>query len=417
MIDYSNYKSSVEERLIRYAKIDTQSDASSTTYPSTTKQKDLGRLMVEELKALGLIDAEMDEHGVVYATLESNSDKDIPVLCFCSHMDTSPDSSGTNVKPIIHHNYQGGPLNLPDSDVVIRPENHPELPKKIGHDIITASGTTLLGADNKAGLAAIMDAVAYLQTNPEVEHGTIKILFTCDEEIGRGTDKVDLKKLGADIAYTIDGEAAGSLENETFSADGAIVTFHGVAAHAGFAKGKMINAIKLASNFVDRLPKDKLSPETTEGKEGFVHPSKIQGGMEKASVSFILRDFETEKLADLRAMLEKLASDTVAAFPKASFKVDIQKQYRNMRDTLKQNPEIIEIAFEAIKRTGLTPKLRSIRGGTDGSKLSEMGLPCPNIFAGEHAFHSKEEWATVQDMTKSSETIVHICSLFAQKGK
>ena len=414
-----NYNSSVKDRLIRYAKVDTQSDMHSKTYPSTMKQKDLGKLLKAELESIGLVEVVMDEHGLIYATLPANTDKNIPVLCFCSHMDTSQDSSGTGVKPIVHENYQGQVLVLPDDESQkIDPANHPELKHKIGHDVITASGTTLLGADNKAGLAAIMDAMEYLVQNPSVEHGKIRILFTCDEEIGRGTEKVDLKKLGADLGYTIDGEMAGSMENETFSADMATVIFSGVSAHPGYAKGHMVNAVKVAAEFVDFLPKKELAPEVTEKKEPFVHPVQIHGNAEESKVIFILRSFDTADLDTQADLLNRLAKRAIEQWPGASYHIDRVEQYRNMRDVLDQHPEVVNNAFEAIRRAGYEkPVLRSIRGGTDGSKLTAMGLPCPNIFAGEHAFHSKHEWCTVQDMEKSAETIVHICKIFSEESR
>lgn len=408
-----SHDSSVKERLIRYARIDTQSDMSSTTYPSTMKQKDLGRVLVEELCHLGLSDVEMDEHGLVYATLPSNVDHDVPTLCFCSHMDTSMDSPGAGVRPLVHENYQGQILVLPDDPTVkIDPAEHPELAKKIGHDIITASGTTLLGADNKAGIAAIMDAMHYFVQHPQIPHGRIRILFTCDEEIGRGTEKVDLNKLDADYGYTVDGEMAGSMENENFSADMMTLTFHGKSAHTGLAKGHMINAIKVAADFIDMLPKTELSPETTEQKQPFVHPLSINGSVESAEVVFLLRSFDTADLDAQADLLERLASKAVAQWAGSSFSSRRVTQYRNMKDVLDNYPQVIDIAYQAIKATGLPPVLRSIRGGTDGSKLSEMGLPCPNIFAGEHAFHSKQEWCTVQDMELASEVIVRICRGF-----
>lgn len=413
-----NYQSTVKDRLIRYAEIDTQSDIHSTTYPSTMKQKDLGRLLVDELKAVGLTDAEMDEFGLVYATLPANTTKEVPILCFCSHMDTSMDSPGAGVKPIVHENYQGQVLVLPDdTSITIDPARHPELGKKIGHDVITASGTTLLGADNKAGIAAIMDAMQHLNNNPEIKHGKIRVLFTCDEEIGRGADKVDLEKLGADFGYTIDGEMAGSMENETFSADRATVTFHGVSAHPGYAKGHMVNAVKVAAEFIDFLPKNELAPEATEKKEPFVHPVEVGGHAEKAHVTFILRAFETAYLDDEADLIDRLAKRACEQWPGSSYEIERVEQYRNMKDILDNYPDVVTNAFDAIQRAGYeSPVLRSIRGGTDGSRLSAMGLPCPNIFAGEHAFHSKQEWCTVQDMEKSSETIVHICQIFEERS-
>lgn len=398
---------------MNYVKIDTQSDPDSPSQPSTEKQKDLGRILVAELIEMGIKDAHLDEHGYVYATLPANTDKKVPVICFCAHMDTSPDCSGKHVKPMIHFNYQGEDLILPDDpNIVIKKSEHEELNHKMGHDIITASGTTLLGADNKAGLAAIMDAIHFLVQHPEVQHGTIRILFTPDEEIGRGVDKVDIPKLGADFGYTIDGEAAGSLEDETFSADSATLIIHGISAHPGFAKGKMVSAIKVLAACIDRLPKDQLSPETTADKEGFLHPVSISGGVELAKAQFILRDFDTDQLKSYAALLRNIAEVTIQAFPGAKYELHIQEQYRNMKEILDQHPQIVSFAEKAIQKAGLTPLKRSIRGGTDGSRLSFMGLPCPNIFAGEHAFHSKQEWCTVQDLQKSCATIVHLASIW-----
>lgn len=415
MINIQDYKHTSLERFLRYVTIDTQSDPESVSYPSTVKQKTLAKVLAEELKQMGLDDAEHDDYGYVYATIPSNTSKTVPVICFCSHMDTSPDCSGKQVKPIIYHNYQGQNLALPDDpDQVIRIHEHPDLKAQIGNDIITASGTTLLGADNKAGLAEIMDAVNYLVTHPEVKHGTIKILFTPDEEIGRGVDKVNLEKLSADFAYTVDGETLGSIENETFSADGARLTISGVSAHPGFAKGKMESAIKIASKIVSALPEDRLSPESSEGKEGFIHPVSIRGSVEEAVVEFILRDFSEQALKDQAQTLHETCKKVLANYPRSTYKIEITEQYRNMKDVLDKHPEIVQYAIEAIERAGLTPKLQSIRGGTDGSRLSFMGLPCPNIFAGEHAFHSKQEWVSVQDMQKATETIIHLASIWEE---
>ena len=407
----------VTERFLRYVVIDTQSDPESTTFPSTEKQKNLGKILVEELLALGINDAHLDEHGYVYATIPSNSEKDVPVICFCSHMDTSPDSSGKNVKPIIHKNYDGSDLVLPDDpNQVIKMADHKDLKDQIGNDVITASGTTLLGADNKAGLAAIMDAATYLMQNPDVKHGTIKILFTPDEEIGRGVDKVDIEKLGADFGYTIDGEKLGSMEDQTFSADGATINIQGVSAHPGFAKGKMESAIKIASEIVARLPKDRLSPESTEGMEGFIHPVKIEGSVESAKVQFIVRDFDDEGLVKHENELRSIIEGVLKNYPKSSAELVVKEQYRNMKKILDLHPEIVENAIEAIRRAGVKPILSNIRGGTDGSRLSYMGLPCPNIFAGEHAFHSKHEWVSVQDMQKAALTIVNLCQVWEEKA-
>jgi tripeptide aminopeptidase len=408
---------SVSERFQRYVQIDTQSDADSPTCPSTEKQKNLGNLLVQELLDLGIKDAAIDENGYVYATIPSNTDKNVPVICFCSHMDTSPDSSGKDVKPLLHRNYQGQDLVLPDDQsIIIRFEKHPDLADQIGHDIITASGTTLLGADDKAGVAEIMDATRLLINHPEIKHGDIKILFTPDEEIGRGVDKADLKRLGAEFAYTMDGEKAGTIEDETFSADGLVLTIKGVSVHPGFAKGKMQSAIKIAATIIEALPKDRLSPESTSKKEGFVHPTSISGTVEQAEIHFIIRDHVTTNLQKHEEELEALAKSIVDQHPNCSYTVTVKEQYRNMKEVLDQYPHIMEIGMEAIQRAGMTPERRSIRGGTDGSRLSFMGLPCPNIFTGGHAFHGKQEWVSVQDMQKAVLTILHVATLWEEKA-
>jgi tripeptide aminopeptidase len=405
----------VTERLLRYVVIDTQSDPTSPTCPSTMKQKDLGRLLASELQAMGLSDAHLDEHGYVYATIPANTDKRVPVICFCSHMDTSPDCSGANVRPQVLHNYRGGDIVLPgDPTQVIRAAEHAALRDQIGNDIITTDGTTLLGADNKAGVAEIMDAAHFLLNNPQLKHGTIKILFTPDEEIGRGVDKVDLNKLGADFAYTMDGETAGHIEDETFSADGATITITGVSAHPGFAKGKMEHAIKIASAIVDRLPKDTCSPETTEGRHGFLHPVGISGALEQATLHFIVRDFTESGLQQKETMLEGIVKDVMTSYPHSTYRMEVKPQYRNMKEVIDRHPQIVSYAIEAIRRTGLEPVQTSIRGGTDGSRLSFMGLPCPNIFAGEHAFHSRLEWVSRQDMEKAVQTIVHLSMIWEE---
>jgi len=412
-----NFTHSVTERLLRYVVIDTQSDPASPTCPSTEKQKQLGALLAGELRAMGITDAHLDEYGYVYATIPANSDKHVPVICFCSHMDTSPDCTGKNVKPQIVRNYRGGDIALvADPTQVIRVADNPALSDQIGNDIITTDGTTLLGADNKAGLAEIMDAAQFLIRNPQIKHGTIKILFTPDEEIGRGVDKADLKKLGADFAYTIDGETAGHVEDETFSADAATITIEGVSTHPGFAKGKMEHAIKIAAAIVDRLPKTTCSPETTEGREGFLHPIAISGALEQATLGFIVRDFTDEGLKEKEALLESIAKSVMKDFPHSSYRMEIKPQYRNMKQVLDAHPEIIDNAMEAVRRAGLKPIKGSIRGGTDGSRLSFMGLPCPNIFAGEHAFHSRTEWVSVQDMEKAVQTIVHLSMIWEERA-
>jgi tripeptide aminopeptidase len=411
-----NLTHTVTERFLRYVTIDTQSDPESETIPSTEKQKNLGKILVQELHEIGITDAHLDEYGYVYATIPANTDKQLPVICFCSHMDTSPDCSGENVKPIIHQNYQGQDLVLPDDHTqVLKPQNHPELKNQLGNDIITASGTTLLGADNKAGVAEIVDACYQLMQYPEIKHGTIKILFTPDEEIGRGVDKVDLQKLGAFAAYTIDGETAGNMENETFSADGAKLVINGVSAHPGFAKGQMQSAIKIAAQVVSALPLE-LSPEGTEGMQGFVHPVGISGHVEQATVEFIIRDFDTSKLEQHAGVIKHIAEQVLQSYPDATYQLLIKEQYRNMKQVLDEHPQIVAYGMEAINRAGLNAKLCSIRGGTDGSRLSFMGLPTPNIFAGEHAFHGRQEWVSVQDMQKAVQTILHLCAIWEERS-
>jgi tripeptide aminopeptidase len=405
------------ERFLKYVQVDTQSDPDSKTYPSTEKQKNLGRILADELKQMGVIDAHLDEYCYVYGTIPSNTDKAVPVICFCSHMDTSPETSGANVKPILHKNYDGGDIILPgDNSQILRPSEHPELKKQLGNDIITSDGTTLLGADNKAGLAEIMDAVNFFMTHPEVKHGTIKILFTPDEEIGRGVDKVDLKKLGADFAYTIDGETLGQVVDETFSADSVTINLYGVITHPGFAMGKLENGVKIAADILAKLAKDKLSPEKTSGREGFIHPISISGGVEKTVIKFIIRDFEDKGLAEKEAYLENITKDALSHYPNSKYEFIVEESYRNMKQMLNKYPHVTEYAVEAVKLAGVTPIKDIIRGGTDGSRLSFMGLPTPNIFAGEHAFHSKLEWASVQDMQKAVETIINLSMIWEEKS-
>ena len=404
----------VLDRFLRYVVIDTQSDPASSTQPSTEKQKTLGRLLVHELLAIGLVDAHLDEHGYVYATIPSNVEKPVSVICFCSHMDTAPDFTGTDVKPQVISNYRGGDIAL-SRQQVIRVAENPALADQIGNDIITTDGTTLLGADDKAGLAEIMTAAKVLVDNPDVRHGTIKLLFTPDEEIGRGVNKVDLQKLGADFGYTMDGETAGHIEDETFSADGVKITFQGVAIHPGFAKGKMENAIKIAGAVIARLPKD-VSPETTSGREGFVHPISVTGAMERATLSLIVRDFVDDGLRVKEAMLEALMKDVMMGYSGSTYAFEVTEQYRNMKVVLDRHPEVVEHALEAIRRAGLQPVQGSIRGGTDGSRLSFMGLPCPNIFAGGHAFHSPLEWVSRQDMEKSVRVLVELAKVWAERA-
>jgi len=414
---FESYQFTASERFMRYVQVDTQSDPQSSTYPTTEKQKDLSKILADELKQMGIADAHMDEWGYVYATIPSTTDKKVPVICFCAHVDTAPDCSGTNVKPLLHKNYQGQDIVLPDdTSQVLRPADYPYLETQKGNDIITASGNTLLGSDDKAGVAEIMDFANFLMTNKNVKHGEIKILFTPDEEVGKGTAKVDLKKLGADFGYTLDGGEAGSLEDETFSADGVQVVIHGVIAHPGYAKGKMVNAMKIAGEILAALPKDRLSPESTEGKRGFIHPVRLEGIAEKCTIDFIIRDFETEGLTKKEDYLRTQIEERMRTYPTASFDFTVTEQYRNMKEILDVNPEVVDYAKQAIERAGLTLKMESIRGGTDGSRLSFMGLPCPNLFAGEQAIHSKLEFISVQDMNKAVETMVHLVMVCEERS-
>ena len=412
-----NYKHTVTERFLKYVIIDTQSDPQSSDHPSTSKQKDLSKILVDELTTIGVSDVELDDFGYVYATIPSNNKKKSPVICFCSHVDTAPDCSGTNVKPILHKNYDGKDIGLPDdTSQIISIAKYPYLTNHIGKDIITASGNTLLGADDKSGVAIIMDMANYLITHPEVEHGTIKILFTPDEEIGMGTAKLNVRKLAADFAYTLDGGELGTIEDETFSADAVTITVHGVIAHPGTAKGVMINALKIVSEIVDALPKDSWSPETTHKREGFVHPIRIEGLAEKASVDFIVRDFETSKLKAYEERLQQVAATVLQQHPTATMNFVVKEQYRNMKEVLDKYPQVVNHAIEAYKRVGLQVVKEPIRGGTDGSKLSFMGLPCPNIFTGMQAIHSKHEWIGVSDMEKAVEVLVELVKVWEEKS-
>lgn len=414
---FQSYKFTAAERFMRYVQIDTQSDPQSDTYPTTEKQKNLSSLLAEELKAMGIEDAHMDEFGYVYATIPATTEKKVPVICFCAHVDTAPDCSGTGVKPILHTNYQGQDIVLTDDKTqVLKASEYPYLKTQLGNDIITASGTTLLGADDKAGVAEIMDMANFLMSHKEVKHGEIKVLFTPDEEVGKGTAKIDLKKLGADFGYTLDGGDAGSLEDETFSADGVKVIIHGVIAHPGYAKGKMINALKIAGEILAALPKDRLSPESTDGKRGFIHPVRVEGMAEKCTIEFIIRDFETDGLQKKEDYLRTQIEERMRTYPKASFEFVVTEQYRNMKEVLDVNPHVVDFAKEAINRAGLTLKMESIRGGTDGSRLSFMGLPCPNLFAGEQGIHSKLEHVSVQDMNKAVETMVHLAIICEERS-
>lgn len=412
-----SYQYTVAERFMRYVQVDTQSNPEATCFPSTEKQKDLSKILAEELKAIGLTDVDMDEYGYVYATIPSTTDKEVPVICYCSHMDTAPDCSGKDVKPILHTNYQGQDIILPDDTTqIITTTKYPYLKERIGDDLITASGLTLLGADDKAGVAIIMDLVNYLTQHPEIKHGKIRVLFTPDEEVGRGVEKVDMKKLGAEFGYTLDGGERGALEGESFSADGAVAVIHGISAHPGYAKGKLVSAIKIAGDFIDALPKDSWSPETTEGRQGYIHPMAIEGQIEKATVKFIIRDFETALLKEHEDRLEVILKDTVAKYPGARYEFSVHEQYRNMMDILKDLPHVMAYANEAMLRAGVQPEQHLIRGGTDGSRLSFMGMPCPNIFTGEMAIHSKHEYVSVQDMQKAVDTLVHLAQVWEEKS-
>ncbi len=411
-------KEELISRFMRYVQIDTQSDPESNAHPTTEKQKDLSRLLQEELVQMGVVDATVDAFGYVYGTIPSNSIKtNIPAISFCSHVDTAPDCSGTNVKPLLHNNYDGSDIILPDDNTqVLKIADSPYLKNHIGSDIITASGLTLLGADDKSGVAVIMQAAAYLINNPDIKHGDIKIVFTPDEEVGKGTAKIDMLKVGAQFGYTLDGGEAGSLEDETFSADAAIITINGVIAHPGYAKDTLVNAIKIAGAVLDALPKNEWSPETTEKKQGFVHPVAVNGIAEKSTIQFIVRDFTIEGLQAHHNRLRQIASEVVSKYPGASMEYKEVEQYRNMKEILDKHPQVAAYAEEAIKRAGLTVIKESIRGGTDGSRLSYMGLPSPNIFTGMQNIHSKLEWIGVNDMLKASETIVHLCGIWEEKS-
>ena len=405
----------VADRFLRYVQVDTQSDPYSTSFPSTEKQKNLSKILVDELQQMGIEDAAMDEHGYVMATIAATHQRKVPVVCFCAHVDTAPDCSGTMVKPILHNNYNGAPIILPDDPTqIITTEAYPYLKNFIGKSIITASGKTLLGSDDKAGVAIIMEMASYLMKNKNIEHGAIKILFTPDEEVGRGTEHLDIKKLGADFGYTLDGGELASFEMETFSADSLVLHIQGVIAHPGAAKGILQNAIKIAADIVAALPKNEWSPEHTEGRVGFIHPNHIEGGAEKARIEFLVRDFDTAMLKLHAERVYAIAQKVIAAnadYSKATVTMEIKEQYRNMREVIDQHPIIVEKALAAYKLVGLTPIVTPIRGGTDGSRMSFMGLPTPNIFTGMQAIHSKHEWVAVSDMEKSVELLVKLVEI------
>ncbi len=409
----------VAARLMRYVQIDTQSDPNSTSFPSTEKQKNLSQLLANELLAMGIPDAHMDAHGYVMATIPSTlkgePKPNLPVICFCAHVDTAPDCSGTDVKPILHQNYNGADIVLPDDPTqVITMADHPYLKEMLGADIITASGKTLLGADDKAGVTIIMELAKYLMEHPDIQHGPVKILFTPDEEVGRGTDYLDLKKLGADYGYTLDGGELGCFEMETFSADYLTLDIQGVIAHPGAAKGVMQNAIKVAGAILAALPNKSWCPEYTEGKEGFIHPNHISGGAEQAKIEFLVRDFDTLQLKAHAERLLQIAKEVVAQnkdFSKVKLSIEVQEQYRNMREVIDQHPTIVDNALKAYEKAGIQPIVTPIRGGTDGSRMSFMGLPTPNIFTGMQAIHSKQEWVGVRDMLKAVEVLVNLVEI------
>lgn len=414
---FSNYKYTCVDRFLRYVQVDTQSNPQSNASPSTDKQKNLSAILVEELLAMGISDAHTDDFGYVYATIPSNTSKHVPVICFCSHVDTAPDCSGTNVKPIVHEKYDGQDIVLPDDTTqVLREKEFKYLKEHRGNSIITASGNTLLGADDKAGVAEIMDMANFVITHPEVKHGTIRILFTPDEEIGKGTANLDMNKLAADFGYTLDGGELGTLEDETFNADAATITVHGVIAHPGYAKGRLVNALKIAGKILAALPKKEFSPETTKKRKGFVHPVRVEGVAEKATIEFIVRDFTRKGVQGNAERLRKIAEDVLDKYPKASMEFTVVEQYRNMKEVLDKHPQVVEYAEEAYKRSNLKVHKQAIRGGTDGSRLSFMGLPCPNLFTGMQGIHSKKEWIGVRDMKKAVEVMVNLVQVWEEKS-
>ena len=411
----------VAERLMRYVQIDTQSDPNSLSFPSTEKQKDLSTLLLQELLTIGLVDATMDANGYVMATIPATIEQEkldalkLPVICFCAHVDTAPDCSGTNVKPILHQQYNGAPIVLPDDPTqIITVEKYPYLKNFIGKEIITASGKTLLGADDKAGVAIIVSLAAYLMQNPSIPHGPIKILFTPDEEVGKGADFIDFKKLNADFGYTLDGGALGCFEMESFSADYLVLTINGVMAHPGSAKGVMQNAIKIAADIVAALPRDQWCPEHTEGKAGFVHPTNIQGGAEQVQIEFLIRDFDTANLAIYEQRILDIAESVIRENPnynQSSVKIEVKQQYRNMKEVIDQYPQMVELALNAYQKAGIKPVIEPIRGGTDGSRMSFMGLPTANIFTGMQAIHSKHEWVGVADMQQAVQVLAYMVEI------
>ncbi|MBL0084582.1 MAG: peptidase T [Saprospiraceae bacterium] len=401
----------VRDRFLRYVQVDTEADPLSATSPSSEKQKRLTEIILEELAEMG-IKAQTNESGYIYASLPSNCGPGKDKVFFCAHLDTAPDCSGKDVKPIVHSDYQGQDLVLPDDTTqVLTSTKYPALKNKIGHDLITASGLTLLGSDDKSGVAIIVDAFYQMLNNPNLPHGEVKMLLTTDEEIGRGVAHVDLDLLDADYGYTLDGGDLGSIEFENFSANKAVIDINGVSAHPGYAKGKMENAIKIASEVVAHFPKDSLCPEATDGMQGFIHPNSIEGKLESAKIELILRDFVTSRLDEQKDYLDKVCKKVMESYPNSTYHITVTEQYRNMKDILDQHPKVMDLALRAVENIGVTPKSGAIRGGTDGAVLSHKGLPCPNLFAGEQAIHSKHEWVSVQDMQKAVDMILEICKL------
>ena len=413
------YSISVQEmtgRFLRYVAINTQSDEESENYPSTAGQLDLSRLLVEELQSMGLTDARLNEHGYVFASLPATTAKEVPVIGLIAHVDTSPEVSGAAIKPIVHHNYRGGELVLPGApSQVIRPEDNPALAGCIGHDLITTDGTTLLGADNKAGVAEIMTAVDFLMRHPEIAHGPIRVAFTVDEEVGNGTKYFDIEEFGAHYAYTIDGGTAGEMEDETFCADTVAITFGGINLHPGYARGKMLNSQRLAAEFIDFLPKDTMTPETTDNREGYIHLHSMTGSVEKTVLRYLIRDFTSEGLQEKEALMRTVLTTLRKKYPQLVTQFSVEEGYRNMKYVLDAHPQVSGHALEAISRAGLEPQRNAVRGGTDGARLCAMGVPTPNIFTGGHNFHSRLEWISIQDMEKAVETIVHLTAVWEER--
>jgi tripeptide aminopeptidase len=406
----------VLERFLRYAVVDTQSEPDSTSYPSTSKQLDLSRLLADELREIGLDDVELTAPGYVFATVPGNVD-DAPTVGLIAHVDTAPSAPGTGVRPIVHRDWDGGPITLPgDAAQVLDPADMPALADKVGHDLVTSDGTTLLGADDKAGVAEIVSAAARL-VRDDAPRATARIAFTVDEEVGRGTDHFDLDAFGADFAYTLDGSGVGELESETFSAYELVLTINGVGVHPGTAKGRLVNALKLMSDVVAALPRDRLSPETTEGREGFVHPERMAGSAAKATLWMIARDHDDEKLEQHVELVRQIVAEVVGREPTASFSLRVDEQYRNMRGVLDRHPEVVEAAEEAIRRAGVEPVHTIVRGGTDGARLTEKGLPTPNIFTGGQHYHSVREWASVQDMAAAAATVVELIRVWGEPDR